>query len=115
MRDLITEEQRAKLMANGRISAAGQDHDPKPVAKLFTPDAGATWLLTELDPSDPDLAFGLCDTGEGHPELGHVRLSELASIRGPLRQRVEQDIHFRSSEPLSRYLELAAARGYVQT
>ncbi|WP_432431077.1 DUF2958 domain-containing protein [Mesorhizobium loti] len=30
-----------------------------PVLKLFTPDAGATWLLTEIYPEHPDLAFGL--------------------------------------------------------
>jgi hypothetical protein len=29
--------------------------------KLFTPDAGATWLLTEIDPHDQDRGFGLCD------------------------------------------------------
>ena len=52
---------------------------PLPVVKLFTPDASATWLLTELDPADPDLAFGLCDLGLGCPELGYVRLSELES------------------------------------
>lgn len=34
--------------------------DPHPLIKLFTPDAGATWLLTEVDPDDPDRAFGLC-------------------------------------------------------
>lgn len=58
---LITDEQRAQLLANGAISARGIDHDPRPVVKLFTPDAGATWLLTELDPEEPDVAFGLCE------------------------------------------------------
>ena len=28
--------------------------------KLFTPDPGAIWLLTELDPGDADTAFGPC-------------------------------------------------------
>ena len=41
-----------------------------PVVKLFTPDAGCTWPLPELDPEDPDIAFGLCDLGIGCPELG---------------------------------------------
>ncbi len=34
--------------------------DPQPLVKLFTPDAGATWLLTEIDPDAPSMAFGLC-------------------------------------------------------
>ena len=55
---------------------------PIPVVKLFIPDAGATWLLTELDPKGPDLAFGLCDLGVGYPELGYVRLSEILEVRG---------------------------------
>jgi hypothetical protein len=48
---LITALQRAKLLANGLRSARGEVIDPRPVVKLFTPDANATWLLTELDPS----------------------------------------------------------------
>ena len=35
----------------------------------------ATWLLTELDSEDPDIAFGLCDLGMQCPELGSVRIS----------------------------------------
>ncbi|EQD78676.1 hypothetical protein B1A_02140, partial [mine drainage metagenome] len=56
---LLTDAQRQELTANGERSAAGEEIDPRPVVKLFTPDAGATWLLTELDPSHPDRAFGL--------------------------------------------------------
>ena len=60
---LITTAQKAELLVNGARSALGEPLDPPPVVKLFTPDAGATWLLTELDPADPDRAFGLCDLG----------------------------------------------------
>ena len=56
---LITDEQRVVLLANGRESLENPDFDPAPVVKLFTPDAGATWLLTEIDPDDHDHAFGL--------------------------------------------------------
>jgi len=59
-------------------------HPDQPVVKLFTPDGGCTWLLTEIDPEDPDIAFGLCDLGFGCPELGSVSLSELESVRGQL-------------------------------
>jgi hypothetical protein len=74
---------------------------PYPVVKLFTPDANATWLLVELDPEDPDLAYGLCDPGLGEPELGYVRLSELESLRGVLRLPVEQDREFEACWPIS--------------
>ena len=70
MTKLITQEQHAQLLANGRRAMEQSDFDPMPVVKLFTPDASATWLLAEIDPQDPDRAFGLCDLGFGFPELG---------------------------------------------
>lgn len=108
---LITDEQRAQLLAHGQASAEGQEIDPLPVVKLFTPDAHATWLLTELDPSDGDTAFGLCDIGIGMPELGNVRISELASIVGPLKLPIERDLYFIAKRTLSEYARLARING----
>ena len=110
---LITAAQRAALLDNGARSALGQDIDPPPVVKLFTPDAGATWLLTELDPADPDRAFGLCDLGLGCPELGWVSLAEIASVRGRLGLAVERDLHFVADRPLSAYAEAAQFKGRI--
>ena len=101
--NLITETLRAQLLANGRQSLDNDDFDPPPVVKLFTPDAGATWLLTEIDPDDPDRAFGLCDLGLGFPELGYVSLSELQSVRGQLGLAVEWDLHFVATKTISAY------------
>lgn len=91
------------MLKHGRASARGANLDPAPVVKLFTPDAGATWLLTEIDPTDCDRAFGLCDLGLGEPELGYVSLGELAAVRGPLRLPIERDIAFTGGKPLSEY------------
>ena len=110
-RPLLTDKQRTQLLANGQISAAGGNHDPMPVVKLFTPDAHATWLLTELDPSDGDTAFGLCDIGLGLPELGTVRISDLESIVGPLKQPVAADLYFTAKRTLSEYARLAGING----
>lgn len=52
MNALITDEQRVLLLTNGRESLQNPDFDLAPVVKLFTPDTGATWLLTEIDPDD---------------------------------------------------------------
>lgn len=110
---IIPQAERERLLANGRLSAAGEDLDPLPVVKLFTPDANATWLLTELDPDDPGIAFGLCDLGLGEPELGFVSLAELASIRGRLGLPIERDEHFRPDRPLSAYAVEARAQGRI--
>ncbi len=109
----ITDEQRMLLLANGRESLETPDFDPAPVVKLFTPDAGATWLLTEIDPDDHDHAFGLCDLGLGMPELGWVSLAELASVRGRLGLPIERDLHFRAEKRLSAYLRDARHAGRI--
>ena len=94
----LTDDQFDALLANGQAAhaceAAQQDFDPPPVVKLFTPDAGATWLLSQLDPQEPDLAFGLCDLGMGFPEIGIVRLSSLAEVRGMMSRPIARDVHF---------------------
>jgi hypothetical protein len=112
---LITENQLAQLLANGARSAAGEDIDPRPVVKFFTPDAGATWLITEADPADPDRLFGLCDPGLGEPELGYVSLAEIRSVRGKLGLPVERDLYFTAQHKLSWYAMQARRAGMIVT
>jgi hypothetical protein len=107
--ELLTAEITAKLLANGNASAAtpgGIDHPP--VVKLFTPDAGCTWLLSELDPHNPDIAFGLCDLGTGFAELGSVSIDEIKSIRGVLNLPAERDLGFSSDLPLGKWAALSS-------
>jgi Protein of unknown function (DUF2958) len=108
---LITETQMEALIKNGKKSKTAQRRDqlfdPKPVVKLFTPDAQATWLLSEVDPDEPDIAFGLCDLGLGFPELGIVSLTEIKSVRGKLGLPVERDLNFKADRPLSEYAKAA--------
>lgn len=113
--NLITETQRAQLLANGRQSIDNNDFDPPPVVKLFTPDASATWLLTEIDPDDHDHAFGLCDLGHGFPELGYVSLAELQSVRGRVGLPVERDMHFIATKAISAYAREARLAGRIVT
>lgn len=110
---LTTDDQRAQLLANGVARAAAQPIDPWPVVRLFTPDAHVTWLLAALDPVDGDTAWGLIDLGIGMPELGMVKLSDLAGIVGPRQQPVQRDLHFRASRPLSEYVRLAQIDGSI--
>lgn len=112
---LITDELYTKFLANGARSTAGEDIDPRPVVKLFTPDADATWLLTEADPEEPDRLFGLCDLGLGEPELGYVSLAEIRSVRGRLRLPVERDLFFTAEHPLSWYARRARQYGMIVT
>jgi hypothetical protein len=106
----------AELLGNGieRIRQK-RELDPKPVVKIFDPSGSATWLLTEVDPADPDRAFGLCDLGLGCPELGYVSIRELASTRNRLGLLLEIDNHFRPTKTLSEYADEARRRGRIVT
>lgn len=107
---LLTPELRAQLIANN-VTAREADHIP--VVKWFTPWARATWIITEMEPDG--LCFGLCDLGHGTPELGDVSVEELESIRGPVGLRIERDMHWHPTKPLSAYTSVARrAGGYVE-
>ncbi|WP_112662018.1 DUF2958 domain-containing protein [Microvirga flavescens] len=113
MTSLFTATQRLRLLANGEKSSKDEGFDPKPVVKLFTPSAGAIWLLSELNPSDQGRAFGLCDLGLGCPELGYVSISELEGLRHTLRAGVERDRSWQAVKTLSAYADEARAHGRI--
>ena len=108
---LIPEELRPQLLANGHDT----ETDHVPVVKLFDPCGAATWLISAIEPDDPDILFGLCDLGLGFPELGSVRLSELEFVRGRLGLGIERDLYFEGKYPLLVYAEAASARDAITT
>ena len=112
---LLTKSIRDRLLANGKAqdSVRGTENeiDFEPVVKLFNPCGGGTWLLTELDSEDPDIAFGLCDLGMGCAELGSVRISELESIRLPFGLGIERDLHWTPKHTLMGYAREAWRAG----
>ena len=62
---LLTKDIREQLLRNGReqakVKGTKAEKDFPPVVKLFYPAGNQTWLLTELDPEDEDVA-GPCAT-----------------------------------------------------
>lgn len=106
---ILTVADRVELLVN----ALHPDSDHRPVVKLFTPDGAATWLISEVDPDDPDRLFGLCDLGLGFPELGYVSLTEITELRGKLGLLVERDRHFVADKPMSAYAAEARVAGRI--
>lgn len=88
--------------------------DHAPVVKLHSKYGKAIWLLSELDPVN-NIAFGLCDLGQGSPELSYVSLSDLASLKHARLKvpMVETDPAFDGKFPMSVYLKAAKAAGRV--
>ena len=107
--ELITPEQRETLLANG--ARRGADHTP--VVKFFNPCGAGTWLVTELDPEDESIAFGLADLGFHTPEVGSFSLSELEAFQGPFGLGIERDLYFEAKYTLSAYAEAARAEGRI--
>ena len=94
---LLTEEIRRKLPP--LYSQDGKGGKAIAYLKLFTPDSGFTWWITEGSPTKDDLGtevdfqfFGLV---EGQfKELGYVCLSELESVNGPMGLPIERDLYW---------------------
>ena len=59
----ITQAEWEQLYKNGLIQAkvkgTAKELDPFPVVKLFYPASSATWLLSEVEPEEPDIASDL--------------------------------------------------------
>ena len=104
---LLTDEQRAQLLANGRQP----DADHIPVVKFFNPFGAGVWLATELDQGG-DIMFGLADIG--YPELGSWSLEELSGVRLPFGMGIERDLLFTGDFPISVWAEAAWETGSIQ-
>ena len=114
---LLTETLRAALRANTvahhhAMQLGLPEPDPAPVVKFFNPVGAATWLFSELD-SDDDTLFGVCDLGFGCPELGSASLAEIADVDLPLGLKIERDLCFTASHPLTVYAEAARSFGQI--
>ena len=100
---LLTDEFRAKLQENGRrqqgVRGTKDEIDFVPVVRLYTPLMNSIWLLTEIDPSDPDRAIGLHVPENGNAELCVVSLNDLHTRFA--QQSVRRDKDFHTDEPLS--------------
>jgi hypothetical protein len=115
--ELLTKSIREKMIANGRaqetVRGTDAEIDFEPVVKLFNPCGAGTWLLTELDPNEPDIAFGLCDLGIGCAELGSVSIAELEGVRGPFGIGIERDRHWTPEKSLMGYAREAWQAGRI--
>lgn len=99
---LLTQEIRKQLPA---LDSQDKVADPVCHLKLFMPDGGWTWFITEGGKQeDGDWLFfakvisPMCPSPYG--ELGYVTLSQLKTVRGGLGLPVERDLYWKP-KPLS--------------
>ena len=99
---LIPENLRPQLLANGNHPG----HDHVPLVALFVADGPGAWLISEIQPYDHDVVFGLIDYGFAVPQIGAFTLTELDRLIR-LGVKVARDPLFVGRHPLSVYAEAA--------
>lgn len=106
---LITKEQFKVLIENAWAVRSGtaDGGDLKPVVKISTEDGMCSWLLTEIDPDDHNMAFGLSDIGLGEPKQEWIWLPQIHNMREKLRQKITNDQDFEPIGTLDNYTDLA--------
>lgn len=114
----LTPDQHGQLVANGKAQApgkgTGREIDFLPVVRLFNPYGAGTWLLTEIDGDDPDIAWGLADLNCGCAEFGAISLSELSALRHPYGfSLIERGQHWSPRAPISAYIKASVAAGRI--
>jgi len=92
---LLTSEITKKFSKYPLYSQDGKGKEAKVIVKYFTPDAQATWLITEGNVTGNDVEmFGYCTLNGFEWEWGYVMLSQIKKIRGRFGLPVERDRYF---------------------
>ena len=94
---LLTEELRRKLPA--LYAQDGKGGKATVYTKLFTPDSGWSWWITEgsaiKDESGHEVDFQFFGLVQGHEkELGYFNLAELEGVTGPMGLPIERDLYW---------------------
>jgi hypothetical protein len=112
---IIRAEDIAKLEANWteQLPRKGRNEiDYEPVVLLRIKFTTIAWLLTEKEPGG-SMCFGLCDMGQGYPEIGYLDLEDLASTPLPPGHQLQQETDFIADKPLSKYASAARSHGAI--
>ncbi len=105
---LIPDAMRPQLLVNG----AHPGHDHVPLVALFVADGPGAWLISEIQPYNQSVVFGLMDYGFAVPKIGPFILSELEEL-SRLDVKVTRDPVFVGRYPLSVYAEAARVQGAI--
>jgi Protein of unknown function (DUF2958) len=79
---ILNEQIRRKLLENGRQQAARHAAgrplvDLRPVTRLVREDGSCEWFLSEVLPRNPDMAFAVCNYGDGNRVAGYMSISKI--------------------------------------
>lgn len=109
MSELITPEQRRQLRKNGAPDKHDLDHYP--VVKLHIPVYRCILLLTELDPKQPLMGYGLLDNGRERPDVTDIDIRDIQEHAETLMWPLTADTSFEAQYPISVYAQAAWKKG----
>ncbi len=117
--NLFTDEQLEQMRENGKPENHGKDHVP--VGFLLSTRTRNQYLLTELSPDHPHLAYGILDIRNVGIDIGFIDLMELAR-QAILTEQLENPDSlipdcgaFRGTHKLSEYLKASQIKGFLYT
>lgn len=108
---LFSKPQSAQLIRNSQPGEHGKDHFP--VAKLYIPKTGYTWLFTEVNLRDPNFLFGLSAREIGDINVGYSDYREFSKILNSVGEGIVPDPYFVAKYPLSVYISAAHSMGFI--
>jgi hypothetical protein len=120
--DTFPPQLRALLIAQGRVRLAAIENagdrvlfdramNLRPLVKIYMTQPRRVWLLTDIDPVFPHLAFGVCDLGTGLPNVGSFRMDAFMLCRDALGLPIYRDPDFKATMTLREYAIDASLRG----
>lgn len=110
MMKLITKSIATRLEKRWQNSEKGIENDNKFVCKFFNPAGSQTWLVSEgqKQPNGDWRLFGKASLGYGFAEYGYFMLSDIESLRIPIKMmgrtigyaRIERDKYYDGEDEL---------------
>lgn len=84
-----------------------------PAAKLYIPQTGYTWLLTELNPDNPTQGMGLIDLSGGYIYYGYISIDGIVNMGKQKGIATRRDPYFTGKYPVKTYLQAALTYGFI--
>jgi hypothetical protein len=121
---VLSSAHRSKLIANGKAnphSPHRQINNVPPVCWIYDEFSKAAWLLTEIDRTNPNRAWGLVDAGNGLPDYEAVDLKQLEDCQktvtfsggGCFNIGAQALQGWTAKGPISAYIAAAATAGRI--
>lgn len=97
-----------KLMENHWAAFYLEEYEHMPVIKLFSENVNCTWILSDINHENQNMAYGLVDSGDGFPRMEDVEISYLENI-----EDVKMDESFNPLYTIYTYEEAAKMCGKI--